>query len=53
MLGHRKVETTIKFYIGLENRAAFEKYDAHIDTLLDQSEEAEALPAKVRLKRRA
>ena len=53
MLGHRKVETTIKFYIGLENRAAFEKYDAHIDTLLDQSEEADAMPAKVRLKRRA
>lgn len=30
LLGHKSVETTIKFYCGMESAAAFRQFDAHI-----------------------
>jgi len=53
MLGHRKIETTVRFYAGMETKAAFEKYDAHIEARLDAAELLGGMPEKVRLKRRA
>jgi hypothetical protein len=37
----------------METKAAFEKYDAHIEARLDAAELLGGTPEKVRLKRRA
>jgi site-specific recombinase XerD len=51
MLGHLKIETTIKYYTGtMERRAAFDKYDGHIDARIDEADAAEAVTKKLRTK---
>lgn len=54
MLGHRKLETTIKFYTGtMDRRAAFKKFDDHIEDRLNEAEAAEAASAKIKVKSHA
>ena len=54
MLGHRKIETTIKYYTGtMDRRAAFAKYDEHIEARIEESEQAETANKKVRIKSNA
>ncbi len=36
LLGHKSIETTIKFYCGMETASAFRQYDAHILKLRQQ-----------------
>jgi integrase len=51
MLGHRRIETTIKFYTGtMDRKAAFEKYDTDLDARIDEAEANERNNAKVRVK---
>jgi site-specific recombinase XerC len=51
MLGHRKIETTIKYYTGpMDRRAAFKKYDGHIDARIDEADGAEAATQKLGIK---
>jgi hypothetical protein len=51
MLGHRRIETTIKFYTGtMERKAAFEKYDTELDARIDEAETNERENTKVRVK---
>ena len=50
MLGHRRIETTIKFYTGTTDRkAAFEKYDSGIDARIEEADHNERANAKVRV----
>jgi hypothetical protein len=54
MLGHRRIETTIKYYTGtMERRAAFATYDADIDARIDEVDAVERATAKVRVKNHA
>lgn len=51
MLGHRKIETTIKYYTGtMDRRAAFDKYDCHIDARINEADAAEEVTKKLRIK---
>jgi site-specific recombinase XerD len=51
MLGHRKIETTIKFYTGtMDRRAAFQKYDDHIDARIDAADAAQVTTQTLRIK---
>lgn len=51
MLGHKRLETTIKFYTGtMARRAAFEKYDAGIEERLAAADALETVHAKVRVR---
>lgn len=54
MLGHKRRETTIKFYTGtMDRRAAFKKFDDHIEDRLNEAEAAEAAGAKIRVRSHA
>jgi integrase len=42
LLGHKSVKTTIDFYLGLEQHAAFKRYDAVIASHLEKKKEDDA-----------
>ncbi len=51
LLGHKRIETTIRFYTGTMDRvAAFEKYDAGIEARIAEAEEKETTKIRMGVK---
>jgi integrase len=44
--GHKSIETTTRYYVGLESQAAFKHYDAHVLNVREQSGTTTAAPKK-------